>query len=222
MLGAALLQVAIFGPLLFVPAWTLNWWRAWVFLGVVFVASIVSMVTVFPGNEGLLAERMKPPIQRGQPLADKIILLAFIVTFLAAIVLIPLDVFRLHLTHAPGPPVSFAGLLLCIAGWWITSLALKENAFAAPVVKDQRERGQRVVDTGVYRVVRHPMYAGGALLLVGIPLWLQSYAAALLMSVAVALVAVRIPVEERFLHRILPGYGAYAERVRYRLIPFLW
>jgi hypothetical protein len=74
-LRAALLQVAIFGPLLFIPARTWDWWRAWVFLGVVFVASIVSMVSVFAGNEELLAERMKPPIQRGQPVLVQIGLL---------------------------------------------------------------------------------------------------------------------------------------------------
>jgi protein-S-isoprenylcysteine O-methyltransferase Ste14 len=118
--------------------------------------------------------------------------------------------------------VSLVGLLLFIAGWWITSLAFKENAFAAPVVKYQQERGQHVVDTGVYAVVRHPMYAGGVLLFVGMPLWLGSYAAAILGSLSIALLALRIMVEERFLRRTLAGYEDYAARVRYRLVPFLW
>jgi hypothetical protein len=102
-----------------------------------------------------------PPVrvaQKGQPLADKVVTLAFIATFFAVVVFIPLDVFRLRLMPAPGPLVSFIGLLLFVAGSGIMSVALKENAFAAPVVKYQQERGQLVVDTGVYGVVRHPMY----------------------------------------------------------------
>ncbi len=86
----------------------------------------------------------------------------------------------------------------------------------------QRERGQTVIDTGVYAVVRHPMYAAGILLMIGAPLWLESYAAALLASVPVALLIVRIRIEERFLRRELEGYDAYTRRVRYRLIPFVW
>jgi protein-S-isoprenylcysteine O-methyltransferase Ste14 len=122
----------------------------------------------------------------------------------------------------PGTVVSSLGLALVVAGWWLAYLGLRENAFAAPVVKYQEERQQAVIDTGVYSIVRHPMYAGGALLAVGIPLWLESYPAALLTSVPIATVALRIVFEERFLKRELKGYDAYTQRVRYRLIPFLW
>ncbi|MGA2475893.1 MAG: isoprenylcysteine carboxylmethyltransferase family protein [Terriglobia bacterium] len=83
-------------------------------------------------------------------------------------------------------------------------------------------RRQTVIDTGVYSIVRHPMYAGDVLLMVGIPLWLESYPAALLASVPIATVALRILFEERFLRRELKGYEPYTGRVRYRLIPFLW
>lgn len=122
----------------------------------------------------------------------------------------------------PGTLVSSLGLLLVVAGWWIIALSFKENAFAALVVKHQEERQQTVIDTGPYGTVRHPMYAGSVLLLVGMPLWLESYAAALLASVPVGMLAVRIVVEEQFLRRELKGYDAYTERIRYRLIPFLW
>jgi protein-S-isoprenylcysteine O-methyltransferase Ste14 len=102
------------------------------------------------------------------------------------------------------------------------ALALRENAFAVPVVKHQQARQHTVIDSGVYGVVRHPMYAGAVPLLVGIPLWLESYAAALLASVPIGTLAVRIVVEEQFLRRELAGYDAYTERVRYRLIPYVW
>lgn len=216
------LNVGIFALLLFVPAGTLSWWRAWSFLGVVFFAAVMTMAGVFRDDEELLNERFKPPIQKGQPLADKIVLLSFIATFLAVIVFIPLDVFRFQLMGKPGPLVSSFGLVLFVGGWWLIALALRENTFAAPVVKHQQERRQTVVDTGVYGVVRHPMYAGGVLLLVGLPLWLQSYAAALLASAPIGMLAARVLIEERFLRRELPGYAAYTEKIRHRLIPFFW
>jgi protein-S-isoprenylcysteine O-methyltransferase Ste14 len=214
-------NIATFGGLLLLSAGTLAWWRAWVLIGVVFVATVATMVSL-SGNKDLLNERFKPPIQKGQPLADKIILLLFIVTFIGQIVFIPLDVFRFHLLGKPGILVSSVGLVLFVAGWWMIYLALRENTFAAPVVKHQAERHQTVIDTGVYSIVRHPMYTGAVLLLVGLPLWLESYAAALLASVPIGLLAVRILVEEQFLRRELKGYDAYTERVRYRLIPLLW
>jgi protein-S-isoprenylcysteine O-methyltransferase Ste14 len=138
------------------------------------------------------------------------------------LVFTPLDVFRFHLMRKPGTLVSSFGLILFVAGWWIMTLALTENAFAAPVVKHQQERGQRVIESGVYGVVRHPMYAGAVLLMVATPLWLESYPAAMLASVPVATLVLRILVEEQFLGRELAGYDAYMDRVRCRLIPFLW
>jgi len=217
-----LLNVAIFGGLLFLPAGTLDWWRAWVFLGVVFVAAVASTVGLFRVNKGVLEERFKPPIQQGQPLADKVAVLLLIAGFVGVMVFIPLDVFRLHLIAKPGTLVSSAGLVLFVAGWWIMTLALRENAFAAPVVKHQKERQHTVVNSGVYSMVRHPMYAGAIPLMVGMPLWLESYAAALLASVPSGMLVVRILVEEEFLRRELKGYDAYTEKVRHRLIPFLW
>jgi protein-S-isoprenylcysteine O-methyltransferase Ste14 len=215
-------NVAIFGGLLFLPAGTFTWMRAWVFLAVVVIATILTMIGVFPGREDLLKERFKPPIQEGQPFADKIILLLFIAMFLCLIVFIPLDVFRFHLMGKPGKVVSSLGMVLFIAGWWIISLAMKENAFAAPVVKHQGERRQTVIDTGVYGIVRHPMYAGGVLLMIGMPLWLESYAAAIFTIVPIGLIVLRILVEEGLLKRELAGYEDYTRRVRYRLIPLLW
>jgi protein-S-isoprenylcysteine O-methyltransferase Ste14 len=212
----------IFGVLLFLPAGTLHWPRAWWFLAIVVAAGAISMLAVFPGREDLLKERFKPPIQKGQPVADRIVLLALLVAFLVLIVSIPLDVFRFHFMSQPGPLVSWLGLVLFIAGWWIMSLAMKENTFAAPVVRHQAERHQIVVDSGVYAVVRHPMYVGGLLLFVGMPLWLESYAASVLAIVPIGLIIVRITIEERLLCRELPGYTAYTAKVRYRLLPGLW
>ena len=102
------------------------------------------------------------------------------------------------------------------------TLATKVNPFAVPVVRLQEERHQRVIDTGVYAVVRHPMYAGFVPMVVGPALWLESYVAALLAIVPIAVLAVRSVFEEQFLKRALKSYDAYTEKVRYRVIPFVW
>jgi protein-S-isoprenylcysteine O-methyltransferase Ste14 len=102
------------------------------------------------------------------------------------------------------------------------TLAMKVNPFAVPVVRLQEERHQRVIDTGVYAVMRHPMYTGFVPMVVGPALWLQSYVAALLAIVPIAVLATRSVFEERFLKGELRGYEAYTKKVRYRLIPFVW
>jgi protein-S-isoprenylcysteine O-methyltransferase Ste14 len=221
-LSALLGNLIIFGGLLFLPAWTLNWERAWVFLGVVAVSVIATMIIAFRDNEELWKERLKLPIQRDQPLTDKIILSLFVLAFFGLVALIPLDVFRFHLLNKPSEIVSGLGLLLFIAGWWMIAFSFKENTFAAPVVKHQVERHHEVVDTGVYSIVRHPMYAGAVLLMIGMPLWLESYAAALFAIVPIILLAVRVVFEEQFLRQELDGYVTYTEQVRYRLLPYIW
>lgn len=218
-IAGILINTAIFAAMLFIPAGTVYWPRAWVFLAVVFVAAALS---VFAIPEELLDERYKPGIQKAQPLSDKIILVAFISSFVATIVLIPLDVFRFHLMAPPPMIISVVGLVAFAAGWWLIARAMIENAFAAPVVKLQKERGQHVIDSGPYRIVRHPMYSSVIPLLVGMALWFGSYAAAIASIVPTVLIAIRLLFEERFLRRELPGYEEYTTRTRFRLVPFVW
>jgi hypothetical protein len=111
-----LFNVAPFGGLLVLPSGTLEWWRAWVFLGVVFVGTVASTLSVFRVHKDLLEERFKPPVQQGQPVADQIVVVLLIAAFVGVIVCIPLDVFRWHLMAKPGALVSSAGLVLFVAG----------------------------------------------------------------------------------------------------------
>lgn len=215
-------NLLLFGALLFLPAGTLDWGRAWVFLGVGSACIIAVVIGAFRDNEELWNERLKPLIQPEQPLTDKIILSLFVLTLLGLILFIPIDIFQFHLLGKPTAIVSGLGLLFFIAGWWIILLSFKENTFAAPVVKHQVDRGQTVIDTGVYRIVRHPFYAGAVLLLIGMPLWLESYAATLFAIAPIFTLVIRIIFEEQFLREKLEGYDAYLDRVRYRLVPYLW
>jgi protein-S-isoprenylcysteine O-methyltransferase Ste14 len=222
LISGIILAVACFALPLFLPPGTLDWPRAWIFVAVVFVACAWSTAVVYRASPGLLRERFKPPVQKGQPLADKILVSLLLLAFFGLMIFVSLDVVELRLLPKPGPLASALGLLLFVLGWWIMTLAMRENAFAAPVVKYQEERHQKTVDTGVYSVVRHPMYVGAVLLMIGMPLWLESYAGVIFAALPVAILAARILIEERFLKRELAGYESYTRKVRYRLIPFVW
>ncbi len=143
-------------------------------------------------------------------------------SYFALFLLIGKDVFEFQLLPKPGPLVSAVGLLLILASARLVYLTLRENKFAAPVVKHQADRQHAVVDTGMYSRVRHPMYAGIILFLIGTCLWLGSYAAVAFVTVPAGFLILRIYIEERFLRRKLPGYDEYCQRVRYRLIPGVW
>lgn len=221
-LSGVAINGTFFSLALFVPAWTLDWWRAWVVVAIVIIGTAGSTLDIARADTGLIEERYKSPIQTGQPLGDRIVLLALLISFCGNLIFTSLDASHLHLLPQPPEWLSTLGLIATIAGWSIAWRALRENAFAAPVVKLQDERQQHVIETGLYGYVRHPLYAGGALLILGMPLWLQSTAGTLASLASMTVLIVRIILEERFLRRELAGYEAYAARVRYRLIPMIW
>ena len=206
--------------LLFAAAGTFDWPRAWVLVAVLLVVRLVSAIVVFRVNPSLMRERAAVLMHRAQPLADRVVLLAFMTTaFIGVPVVAALDVFHWHVLPSPPPFFANLGLALFTLGWIIKALALRENAFAVTVVRLQAERHHSLVDTGMYSVVRHPMYAGSPFVHVGLSLWLGSYTAALYAFAPLALLMVRIALEERFLRRELPGYSEYVKRVKYRLLP---
>jgi protein-S-isoprenylcysteine O-methyltransferase Ste14 len=222
LVGGVVYSVVIFGGLLFLGAWTLHWLRAWVFVTVVLVASALTMFGIFPTRPDLLDERYKAPVQRQQPIADAFVTLLLGGSFLGLILFVPLDVFHLHLLGTTSIGVGAVGLVLFAGGWTILALALRENAFAAPIVKVQQDRGQVVVQTGPYRFVRHPMYAGAIPVMTGMPLWLGSVAGVLAAAVPLTFVILRLLIEERVLRAELPGYAEYMRKVRWRIVPFVW
>jgi protein-S-isoprenylcysteine O-methyltransferase Ste14 len=222
LIRAVVLRVLIYGGVTFLLAGTWKWWRAWVLLAAVFVLNLITMSGVFRVRRELLMERMKPLLQEGQPLADKIVLVLFTAAFFGEIAFIPVDGFRLHLMGKPPLNLGYLGLPMFALGRLLIAISLRENNFAVSVVRHQHERHHTVVDSGVYRIVRHPMYSGIVFLLSGMALWLESNAALLTMLVPIGVLGVRIGIEERFLKRELPGYAAYTQRVRWRLFPGLW
>ncbi len=226
-LVGGLFQVVLLGGLLVLPAGlmprgTWYWDRALIFLGVYGVnvmGSIVALGVLAPDS---LAARTRVPASKAQPMADRIITAVLMVWFLAWCVFIPVDVFSLRLLPPPSPAVSGFGGVTLLIGFAIVIVAIYQNAFALPTVEDQTERGQTLVDTGLYRVVRHPLYLGMLLFFAGLALWLESYGGLVAVSVLLAVLLARTVVEEKTLKRTLRGYTEYMETVRYRLLPPIW
>jgi protein-S-isoprenylcysteine O-methyltransferase Ste14 len=133
----------------------------------------------------------------------------------------PLDAVRFRWSQVPAWAQAIGALLIALC-MYLCYLTFRENSYAAPVVKIQRERGHRVVSTGPYAYIRHPMYAGALLFFIGTPLLLGSWWGLLAAPVIAAMLAVRAVLEERTLADELPGYRDYISRVRYRLIPGVW
>jgi protein-S-isoprenylcysteine O-methyltransferase Ste14 len=187
--------------------------------GIVNSIAIVVLARLAPAS---LEARLMKPSAKSQPAADRIITAIFILLLLSWFAFVGVDVLRLRLLPLPGIGASVLGVALAVAGYGLIWATLFQNAFAAPIVKDQSERGQVLIDTGLYAYIRHPFYLGFLLFLAGLALWLESYASLLTMLPPLACLIARISVEERTLKEKLSGYGDYTKRVRYRLIPFVW
>jgi protein-S-isoprenylcysteine O-methyltransferase Ste14 len=215
-------QVALFAALLLVPAGTWQWPRAIQFLVVYFIVLSVSIVALGVVAPASLETRLQAPTAESQPAADRVATALIILAIAAWFVFIPLDVFRFRLLPPPSIGLSVLGAIVGLVGYGITFVVLLQNAFAAPIVKDQSDRGQELIDTGLYGHIRHPFYLGMLLMFAGIALWLESYAGVLALIVVFGALVVRIRVEERTLRETLPGYAAYTQRVQYRIFPFVW
>jgi protein-S-isoprenylcysteine O-methyltransferase Ste14 len=224
MIAKLLLQNTIttagMGALLFACAGTMHWPSAWVFLATCALLGPLCGWWLYRVDPALLAERLRPVLQKDQPAADKAFMIVFVIAMLAWLAAMGLD----RRTQSSDVPVALQalGLVLFVLSTLFILWVFRENSFAAPVVKLQAERAQRVVSTGPYAHVRHPMYSGMILFFAGVPLLLGSWWGLVMAPVIVVLFAVRIGIEERTLREGLPGYSDYMTRVRYRLLPGVW
>ena len=161
---------AVFLPcmaaLLFWPAGTFDWPGAWVFLAEFGSIGMAISLWLLRHDPGLFRERMAMPWQTAQVAGDKLFMAGVQIAWCGWVVLMAFDARRWQLSHVPGW-LSVLGAVLIALGFGVIWLTFRVNSFAAPVVKIQKERGQRIVTTGPYGIVRHPMYAGGALYQIG-------------------------------------------------------
>jgi protein-S-isoprenylcysteine O-methyltransferase Ste14 len=217
-LAALLVLFIVFAILLFIPAGTLDYWQAWMFLAVYFTSSLGITLYLARKDPKLLERRM-----RGGPFAEtqttqKIIMSLASLGFIGLIVAPALD-HRFGWSAMP-PYVALAGDTLVALGFLAVCAVFRENSFTSATIELATD--QKVVSTGPYARLRHPMYAGGLVMLAGIPLALGSWWGLLVVVAILPALIWRLVDEERFLARNLPGYPEYQRKVQYRLIPLIW
>lgn len=207
--------VVLLGLLIFLPAGTLRFPNGWLLMALLFIPMLGAGIVMMLRDPALLEKRLNAKEQQGE---QKEVVLGSGLMFIAAFALAGLN-FRFGWLRLPDWAVWAASVLFLLA-YLMWGEVLRENAWLSRTVEVQE--GQRVVDHGLYGVVRHPMYSASVLLFLSMPLVLNSPLSFLVMLCYLPLIAKRIRNEEKLLQKELPGYEEYAERVKYRLIPFIW
>jgi protein-S-isoprenylcysteine O-methyltransferase Ste14 len=216
--GGLLFLFLVMAALLFIPAGTFNYWQAWSFLTVYFAWSLAITLYLMKKDPDLLARRMSGGPQAEKETSQKIIMSFTSLGFIGLLVVPALD-HRFGWSHMPAY-AALAGDLLVAIGWLAIFFVFKENTFTSATIELAPD--QKVISTGPYARVRHPMYAGALVMLFGIPIALGSWWGLLVMAAIILAVIWRLLDEEQFLTRNLPGYREYQHKVRYRLIPDVW
>ncbi len=215
---ALLLLFLVMAALLFVPPWTLDYWQAWTFLAVYFAASAAITLYLIKEDPQLLARRMSGGPAAEKLPAQRIIMSLTSLGFIGLLVVPALDR-RFGWSHMP-PGVALAGDVLVGFGFLGVFYVFRENSFSSATIELAPD--QKVISTGPYTLVRHPMYAAALVMLLGIPIALGSWwGVPVIVAILPALIW-RLLDEEKFLAKNLPGYPEYQARVRYRLIPPVW
>ncbi|MEB3021056.1 isoprenylcysteine carboxylmethyltransferase family protein [Mycolicibacter sp. MYC098] len=215
---SATLGLIAFGLLLFVPAGTLHYWQAWVFIAVFALSTWIPSMYLIRTNPAALERRMRfGPTAETRPL-QRIVIAVIFICFPAMFVVSVLD-HRLGWSAVPAP-VCLLGDALVAIGLTLAMVVVIQNGYAAANVTV--EAGQTLVSTGLYGVVRHPMYTGNVILMIGAPLALGSYWGLVFVLPGLIVLMLRIFDEEKLLTHELSGYREYTERVRYRLLPYVW
>ena len=210
--------IIILALLLFLPAWSFHYWQAWIFL-LVFSVSVLLITLYFLQKDPRLIESLikagpAAEQQKNQKIIQALASLFFILPFIVA----SLD-HRFGWSHVPTYLVLLGDLLVTL-GLYIVFLVFRENSFTSATIEIQQE--QKVISTGPYAVIRHPMYSGAFIMLLGVPLALGSWWALIFVFLLFAAIVWRLLEEEKFLAKNLTGYVSYRQKVRYRLIPYIW
>ena len=207
--------VILVGLLLFIPAGSLAFWQAWLLMGVLFIPMFVAGLILMKINPALLRKRLNA---KEEQMEQKEVVLLSGVMFLASFILAGLN-FRFSWLVSPAW-VTIAGTVIFLLAYALYAEVLRENEYLSRTIEVQE--GQKVVDTGLYGIVRHPMYMATVLLFLSMPIILGFIISFVVMLMYIPIIAKRISNEEKVLEAGLDGYKQYKERVKYRIIPFVW
>jgi protein-S-isoprenylcysteine O-methyltransferase Ste14 len=216
--GGLFFLIVALALLIFLPAWTIYYWQAWIFLAVFSVTVLAITFYLMKKDPKLLERRVNAGAMAEKEKSQKVIQLVAQLAFITVIVFPPVD-HRFNWSLV-SPFVSIIGDVMVFLGLLFVFFVFKENSFTSAIIEVAKE--QKIITTGPYALVRHPMYLGALVMLFGVPLALGSYWG-LLAVIPINLVIVwRLLDEEKFLAKNLPGYLEYKNKVRCRLIPFIW
>jgi protein-S-isoprenylcysteine O-methyltransferase Ste14 len=216
--GGLLFLLVVMAALLFIPAWTLDYWQAWAFLAVFFLSALAITVYLMKKDPKLLGRRVHAGPTAEKEASQKIIQSIASLGFIAMLVIPALD--HRFVWSTMSLYLVVAGEVLVAIGFLIVFLVYKENTFASATIELAPD--QKVISTGLYGLVRHPMYTGALFLFVGMSLSLGSWWGLFVSLLIIPALLWRLFDEEKFLARNLRGYVEYRKKVRYRLIPLIW
>jgi len=217
------IRMSFFAVALMWPAGRLYWWEAWIVIVLWSVFAVVLTHYLLRHDPALLAERQKfVPLQKQQKTWDKVIMLLFFIAAIALYILPGFDVVRYSWSESLPIWMKLIAMLIHIPCFFLLGWVMRENTYLAQVVKIDKQRGHKVITTGPYALVRHPMYLVVIILLFALPVALGSRYTLWLSVFLTVLLIVRTYLEDRALHIELEGYSAYAQKTAYRLLPGIW
>jgi protein-S-isoprenylcysteine O-methyltransferase Ste14 len=216
--ASSVFGLALLGLVLFYPAGTFHYWQAWVFIAAFMAVTTVPTIYLGRTDPAALQRRMRAGPRAETRTVQKFIIVGAFAALVAMMVLSALD-HRFGWSSVP-PVVALIGDVLVVAGIGIAMLVVIQNSYAAATVTVEAD--QPVISSGLYGLVRHPMYVGNVIMMLGIPLALGSYWGLVLVSPGILVLVFRILDEERTLVAELDGYRDYTQRVHYRLLPYVW
>ena len=216
-------RMTLFAVALMWPAGTWCWWEAWVLVGLWTVFGIVTTHYLLHHDPALLAERLKLlPLHKEQKIWDKLIMLPFLIAGIGLYLIPGFDVVRYEWSEPLPVWVKVVALFVHLPCFVFLGWVMRENTYLSKVVKIDEERGHKIITTGPYAIVRHPMYTVAIVLLFAVPIALGSRFALILALFLTVLLILRTYLEDRTLHVELKGYTEYAKQTPYRLIPWIW
>ncbi|MBP3376717.1 MAG: isoprenylcysteine carboxylmethyltransferase family protein [Clostridia bacterium] len=207
--------IVLVGALLFLPAWTFDYFGAWLFLGILFIPMMIMGIVMFIKSPSLLEKRLT---NKEKERAQKGVVGVSALMFLGGFILSAFD-FRYGWSSVP-LWLTITAAVIFLVGYALYAEVLRENAYLSRTVEVQE--GQKVIDTGLYGVVRHPMYLATLLMFLPMPLVLGSFWGLIPFAIYPVAIIIRIINEEKVLSEGLVGYSEYRKKVKYRLIPFIW
>ena len=217
-----LFQTVLLGVFLHLPALTLNWPDALLFLTIHFLITILASAYLLIVKPASIEARMNYDSD-SQPKEDRLATVLMLSAIVLGLSLAPIDIFHLNLSSSFDGNIKNIGLVIYVIGMLLVMASMNANEFAETTVNIQEERGQRVIETGIYSIVRHPMYTGFIFFITGVNIWLGTYLSLLLSLVFLAIaLKSRISIEEKTLLNDLEGYEDYCKKVKARLIPYLF